>query len=691
VLVVLMLIPFHTAMTFAPYPWYLRNSELNQATQGLINVLDQYHMELLFFIAGAAAFFSLGVRSGKGYAVERLRRLVIPLVFGMLVLVPSCYWVADVQFSGFQGSFFEWYPTFLRQSLTPFHDNFGPGALWFLWYLVLYTALLFPVFLLIRRKFGETLIPRLAGFFEKRGALFLLVIPVALVEMYSTWIIHRDFLVLYYVIFFVCGFFFFSDARFQRGIDKSGPIAIVGAIITMTFYMLLIFPQWNTSVLGPAFWTNLSGEPGTWGYIIFRILISFTTLFWIIAILYLARRFLNFSNRFLRYGNEAVLPYYLIHSTPIALIGLYVIQWDMGVGPKYAINTVLAFLATVGLYELIKRTNVTRFLFGMRLKKPGPDEEAVALPYEGPLALVAGETARPATSPGDSYYIVCEDLFKIYKIADLEVVALRGLDLTVKAGELMAIVGASGSGKTTLLNILGGLDVPSAGKVVVGKRDLLKTTSRDLVSYRRQDVGFVWQQTSRNVIPYFSAFQNVELPLILLGWPQKKRQHRAEEMLEVVGLADRMDHIPDRLSGGEQQRVAIAVALAHNPPLLLADEPTGELDSQTSETILDVFRSLNDAYGVTVVIVTHDIRITSKVDRIVTIRDGRTSLEAVRKQPQFTRTETQEAYEEFIVVDGAGRLQIPRNLLDQLKLGRRAKVLSEGDHLTIWPAEGEEA
>jgi len=169
------------------------------------------------------------------------------------------------------------------------------------------------------------------------------------------------------------------------------------------------------------------------------------------------------------------------------------------------------------------------------------------------------------SSQSDSYYIICEDLFKIYKIAELEVVALRGLDLKVKTGELMAIVGASGSGKTTLLNILGGLDIPTAGKVIVGKRNLLKMSSRDLVDYRRRDVGFVWQQVGGNLIPYLSAFQNVELPLILLGWPQRKQRKRAEEMLEAVGLANRLRYRPDRLSGGEQQRVAIAVALANTP------------------------------------------------------------------------------------------------------------------------------
>lgn len=295
-----------------------------------------------------------------------------------------------------------------------------------------------------------------------------------------------------------------------------------------------------------------------------------------------------------------------------------------------------------------------------------------------------------AVNETNNYYITCEDLFKIYKIADLEVVALRGLDLLVKKGELMAIVGASGSGKTTLLNILGGLDVPTAGKVIVGGKDLINISSRELGKYRRRDVGFVWQQTGRNLIPYLTAFQNVELPLALLGVSQKKRRQRAAELLEAVGLASRMNHRPERLSGGEQQRVAIAVALAHNPPLLLADEPTGELDSHSASNILDVFHSLNEAYGVTVVIVTHDNSITGKVDRVVTIRDGRTSLESVRGSKR-SRGESDQpvSYDEFIVLDGAGRLQLPQEFVDKLKLKGRVRVLLAEDHITVWPEQSD--
>ena len=286
------------------------------------------------------------------------------------------------------------------------------------------------------------------------------------------------------------------------------------------------------------------------------------------------------------------------------------------------------------------------------------------------------------------YYITCEDVFKIYKIADLEVVALRGLDLNVREKELMAIVGASGSGKTTLLNILGGLDNPTAGKVIVGGKDLINISSRELGKYRRRDVGFVWQQTGRNLLPYLTAFQNVELPMTLLGVSLKKRRQRARELLEAVGLGSRLHHRPERLSGGEQQRVAIAVALAHNPPLLLADEPTGELDSHSAAAILDIFHSLNESYGITVIIVTHDNSITGKVDRVVTIRDGRTSLESVRDlQSGETDQEAEARYDEFIVLDGVGRLQLPREYVDKLKLKGRVRVMLEEDHITVWPEE----
>jgi len=291
-----------------------------------------------------------------------------------------------------------------------------------------------------------------------------------------------------------------------------------------------------------------------------------------------------------------------------------------------------------------------------------------------------------------SPYILCEDLFKIYKIADLEVVALRGLDLAIDAGEVTAIVGASGSGKTTLLNILAGYDTPSAGRARVGDKDLLRMTAREVGEYRRHHVGFVWQQTSRNLFPYLTSLENVALPMMLTSTTTKQRKQRSQEILELVGLGHRMNHTPEKLSGGEQQRVAIGVALANQPPLLLADEPTGELDEATASEVLDLFGTINQELNTTILIVTHDSNIAYKVGRVVMIRDGKMSAE-IRRKVTFQRitgeVDDQQPLEEFILVDGSGRVQIPREFLDRLRIKNRARLHMEGDRVTILPEEGQ--
>lgn len=285
-------------------------------------------------------------------------------------------------------------------------------------------------------------------------------------------------------------------------------------------------------------------------------------------------------------------------------------------------------------------------------------------------------------------YIVCEDLFKIYKIADLEVVALRGLDLNVQRSEVVAIVGASGSGKSTLLNILAGYDTPSAGRVSVGDKDLLRMTPNETELYRRDEVGFIWQQTSRNMFPYLTAVENVALPMMLTFTSPRERRQRSEELLELVGLGHRMGHTPEKLSGGEQQRVAIAVALANHPPLLLADEPTGELDDNTAAEILDLFGEINRELDTTILIVTHDPDIAYKVGRVVMIRDGKMATE-VRRRITFQRLSgaatMDQPLEEFILVDGSGRVQIPRDIIDRLKIGERARIDTVDGMVTLIP------
>jgi ABC-type lipoprotein export system ATPase subunit len=291
--------------------------------------------------------------------------------------------------------------------------------------------------------------------------------------------------------------------------------------------------------------------------------------------------------------------------------------------------------------------------------------------------------------------IHCENLVKIYKVADLEVVALQGLDLKVDQGELMAIIGNSGSGKSTLLNMLGGLDRPSAGNLMVDGKNLLTFTERDLVKYKRETVGFVWQNNARNLIPYLTALENVELPVLLQG---RRRRHRAMELLDAVGLVHRSANKLNELSGGEQQRVAIAIALANQPKLLLADEPTGSVDSKMANQILDLFRELNRSMGLTVIIVTHDPQLAKKVDRVVAIRDGKTSSEMIRRKSYAEELQElasgrdigeEESHVEYAVVDKAGRLQIPSGYLEAIGATdtQRIRVTVENGRIVLLPPE----
>jgi ABC-type lipoprotein export system ATPase subunit len=311
----------------------------------------------------------------------------------------------------------------------------------------------------------------------------------------------------------------------------------------------------------------------------------------------------------------------------------------------------------------------------------------------GPAPASLAELERRATTTGPAYgadaLIVCDRLVRIYRTDGVEVQALQGLDLLVHEGELTAVVGASGSGKSTLLGILAGLDTPTAGNASVAGCDLLTMDARTRLRYRRDTVGFVWQRTSRNLLPYLTAEQNVALPMRLRGRRggrgRRERAERAGELLGLLGMGDHRDRRPDQLSGGQQQRVAIAVALANSPAVVFADEPTGELDSATADEVFTALRTVNEELGTTIVVVTHDKAVSSRVNRTVAIRDGRTSSETLRR----TRTgedgaESTEA-REYTTIDRSGRLQLPPDFTEPLAIRDRVLLELQPDHIQVRP------
>ncbi|MGA5299836.1 ABC transporter ATP-binding protein [Nucisporomicrobium flavum] len=300
-----------------------------------------------------------------------------------------------------------------------------------------------------------------------------------------------------------------------------------------------------------------------------------------------------------------------------------------------------------------------------------------------PLSLPVPPPKGPEFGAGA--LIVCESLVRIYQTGSIEVQALQGLDLIVESGEMVAVVGASGSGKSTLLSILSGIDAPTAGRARVDKWDLLAMSRADRVRYRRHAVGFVRQQTSANLVPYLTAREMVDLPMVAARVPARRRRERSRELLDALGVGACADRRPAQLSGGQQQRVAIAVALANEPQVLFADEPTGELDTATSAEVFGALRDVNRRLGVTIVVVTHDPGVSGQVERTVAIRDGRTSSEVLRRTATADNGDEHVIAEEYAVMDRAGRVQIPRDYREALALTRRVRLALEPDHVTIRP------
>lgn len=266
--------------------------------------------------------------------------------------------------------------------------------------------------------------------------------------------------------------------------------------------------------------------------------------------------------------------------------------------------------------------------------------------------------------------IHCDGVVKIYFSDTSRVMALQGMDFSVKKGEVIGIIGKSGSGKSTLLNMIGGLETPTAGKIYVNGRDLTTLKEKEMVQYRRKTIGFVWQRSARNLFPYMTVLENVKAPMYFEKGTGKERFRRAMMLLEEVGMAEQADKFPAQLSGGEQQRVAIAVALANAPSILLADEPTGAVDTGTADKIFRLFCKLNEDLGLTIVIVTHDLSLADKVQRIVRIADGKVSTEKIRRE-RYTGS----FHDEYVVLDKANRLQLDDEILRQAGIqGKRVQV-----------------
>ena len=290
---------------------------------------------------------------------------------------------------------------------------------------------------------------------------------------------------------------------------------------------------------------------------------------------------------------------------------------------------------------------------------------------------------------GDGALIICDRLVRIYSAEGIEVQALQGLDLVISRGEMTALVGASGSGKSTLMNILAGLDAPTAGVVRVAGHDLGSMSARQRLLYRRSVVGFIWQQTSRNLLPYLTGLQNVQLPLRLAGASGSVRRSRPRDLLEVLGVSHCAGRRPDQMSGGEQQRVSISVALAGSPSLLLADEPTGELDTETAASVFGALQTANSELGVTVLVVTHDPEVSGMVRRVIAIRDGRTSTETLRSDSPDGSGQGHAV--EWAVLDRFGRLQLPPDMTEALGMRDRVRLEGEPDHIGVWPDRSDEA
>lgn len=274
-------------------------------------------------------------------------------------------------------------------------------------------------------------------------------------------------------------------------------------------------------------------------------------------------------------------------------------------------------------------------------------------------------------------FIQCKQVVKAYRVANHEIVALRGIDFTMAQGEMVAIIGPSGAGKSSLLNLLGGLDEPTAGQLSVGTQNLLELKGRHLSQYRLRHVGFVWQQVERNLFPHRSAVHNVTLPMMLAGVTWRERRKNARGLLEAVDMLEHLHKKPAQLSGGQQQRVAIAVALANQPQLLLADEPTGSLDRDSGIQVMNLLSDLRERYGLTILMVTHDMEIAAFADRVLTLRDGALGQDLAQVNDQPHR------------LDAEGRVILPQSAREKLSQAAHISVEMRPEGVLLRPEQND--
>ncbi len=361
ILAVLLLIPFHSARVFDVFdPFYVKNGELSPGLSGVVAFLSIWQMPLLFLIAGASTWFALGHRSGRQYAGERLKRLMIPFVFGTLVIVPPQMYLALLHRSSTTASYLEYYPQFFQLRPLDMPDYTGIGFswahLWFILYLFVISLIALPLLLGLKRGMGRATLSRVAGFLTKGRALFLLALPFVLVA--DLQILEKPFFL--YLLLFIYGFVLASDDRYRRALMKSRGAALALAVI-------------GTSIIFVVYLSGVQFVDDSPEDVLFYIVRNFTLWFWLMALLGFGHRYLNTDNRLLRYAREGAYPFYLLHQTVIIAVAFFVVQWNVAVLPKYLVIVVVSLAATVAIYDLlVRRTNLTRVLLGMK-PRPRPD------------------------------------------------------------------------------------------------------------------------------------------------------------------------------------------------------------------------------------------------------------------------------------------------------------------------------